>query len=87
MYTTGRILSGVSWKDILVNDCDEAETRLPVEELLLSAKAGVIVSGTEVTTYCFKSLPVIGEVLRVRPSDGDSEDVSVEPSLAVDMLK
>jgi hypothetical protein len=70
-----------------VSDCDEAETRLPVEELLLSAEAGVIVSGTEAATYCFNGLPEIGEVLRVRSTDGGSEDVSAEPGLGVDMLE
>lgn len=69
-----------------MSDCDEAETRLPVEDLLLSAEAGVIVSGTEVTPYCFNGLPEIGKVLRVRSTDGGSEDVSAEPGLAVDML-
>lgn len=69
-----------------MSDCDEAEVRLPVEELLLIAEAGVTVSGIEVKTYCFNGLPVNEELLREQSTDCSSEGVSAEPCVVVDMF-
>lgn len=83
---TGRRLSGVVSKGVLVGDWDEAEARLPVEELLLMVRMGVMVSGTELTTFCFGLFPANGMVSsETRPSDGGSEEISAEPCSVVDM--
>jgi hypothetical protein len=86
VYITGRRLSGVVWKGVLVRDWDEAETRLPVEELLLMVSTGVTVSGIELTTCCFGRLPASGRVsCATRPSGGGSEGLSAEPRPVVNM--
>jgi hypothetical protein len=83
---TGWMLSGGVLKGVLVRDWDEAEARLPVEELLLTVRTGVIVSGPELTTFCFGHFPANGRVSSAtRPSGGCSEDVSAASSPAVDM--
>ena len=58
---------------MLVRDWDEAEARLPVEELLLMVRTGV-------TTFCFGRLPANGMV-----SGGGSEEISAEPWPLVNM--
>jgi hypothetical protein len=71
---------------VLVRDWDEAEARLPVEELLLMVRTGVIVSGPELTTFCFGRFPANGRVSSAkRPSGGCSEEVSSASSPTVDM--
>jgi hypothetical protein len=71
---------------VLVRDWDEAEARLPVEELLLMVRTGVIVRGPELTTFCFGHFPASGRVSgATRPSGGCSEEVSAASSPAVDM--
>jgi hypothetical protein len=57
VYATDRTRSGVLQKEVSVRDSDEADMRLPVEELLLSVEAGVIVRGTAETTYWCGGLP------------------------------
>jgi len=82
LKATGRMLSGEVCKGVFVTDWDEAEARLPVEELLLMVRAGVIVSGTKLTTFCFECFLANGRLIcATRSSDG----TSAERCLAVDM--
>jgi hypothetical protein len=48
--------SGVVWIDAIVGCCDEFDTRLISEDLLLMADGGVMVRGTEGTTYCCEDI-------------------------------
>jgi hypothetical protein len=52
--------SGVVWMEVFVLGCDEFDTRLISEDLLLMAEGGVMVSGTEVTTCWLGSIRVYG---------------------------
>jgi hypothetical protein len=48
----GWISSGLPEREPVAGGIEDTEMRLPREELLEAAEAGVIVRGTEVLTYC-----------------------------------
>ena len=80
MCAVGRMLSGVVSKGVLVRDWDETDARLPVEELLLMVRTGVIVSGTELLTTTFWMSSSAAP-----SSDACSEGISAEPCPVVNM--
>jgi hypothetical protein len=82
--------SGVVWIDAFVCGCDEFDTRLISEDLLLMADGGVMVSGTEVTTFCCGSIRVYGlgiamwmDCLASAWISGESRSWGLEPGVVM----